>query len=178
MQNKTIIIVLSLIIILGLAGYFFFQKSSTSLNLQPQLPQPPQPPQQLQPTQPLEEPTIQLEPTTPTAPSVESETEKYVVIYTDTGYLPNTLKIEAGETVTFKNQSSQAMWPASDLHPTHRLYSGTSLAEHCPDTEGTAFDACTGIQPGSSWSFTFNKKGTWKYHDHLNPSFTGTIIVE
>jgi plastocyanin len=86
--------------------------------------------------------------------------------------------IKKGETVTFKNQSSNSMWPASAMHPTHRVYSGTSLDEHCPDTTGTAFDACKGFLPGQSWSFIFNKTGTWKYHDHLNPSATGTVVVE
>lgn len=169
MQNKTIIIAVGLIIILGLAGYFFFQKSKSDLTPEFQLPQPPQPPEETQ---------LLPETTTTTTSTVETESEEYVVIYTNSGYSPNTLKIEVGETVIFKNQSSQAMWPASDVHPTHRVYSGTSLEEHCPDTTGTAFDACTGIQPGNFWSFTFNKKGTWKYHDHLNPDATGTIVVE
>jgi plastocyanin len=101
-----------------------------------------------------------------------------VVTYTDAGYSPNALTIKKGETVTFKNQSSRAMWPASAVHPTHRVYSGTSLDEHCPDKTGTAFDACKGFKPGENWSFTFNKTGTWKYHDHLNPKDTGTIVVE
>jgi plastocyanin len=70
------------------------------------------------------------------------------------------------------------MWPASAFHPTHTVYSGTSLSEHCPDTAGTAFDACKGFLPGQSWSFKFTKAGTWKYHDHLNPGATGTIVVE
>jgi plastocyanin len=101
-----------------------------------------------------------------------------VVIYTDSGYAPSTLTIKKGETVTFKNQSSRSMWPASAMHPTHRVYSGTSLDEHCPDTTGTAFDACKGFLPGESWSFKFDKVGSWKYHDHLNPGATGTIVVE
>jgi plastocyanin len=101
-----------------------------------------------------------------------------VVTYTDAGYSPNALTIKKGETVTFKNQSSRSMWPASAIHPTHRVYSGTSLDEHCPDTAGTAFDACKGFLPSQSWSFTFNKTGTWKYHDHLNPGATGVVVVE
>ncbi len=180
MKNKTILIILGLIIVLGLAGYFFFQKSRSGSSSEFQLPQLPTLPEEFQPIQPTQqtpETATQPELTEPQIEQIQPQTQN-IVIYTDSGFSPNTLRIKLGETVTFKNQSSRAMWPASDHHPTHRLYSGTSLAEHCPDTEGTAFDACTGIQPGNSWSFTFNKKGTWPYHDHLNPSFTGTIIVE
>lgn len=193
MSNKSIIVVVIFILVLGVAGYFYFKKSAVEtslLNQEPQLPQSPQP--QSQESQPLPEATIQTTTevttqtitqtttenvTSGTQPESQSEVQN-VVIYTDSGYSPRTLKVKVGEIVTFKNQSSQAMWPASAMHPSHTVYSGTSLSEHCPDTTGTAFDACTGIQPGNSWSFTFNKKGNWKYHDHLNPSFTGTIIVE
>jgi plastocyanin len=101
-----------------------------------------------------------------------------VITYTDSGYSPSVLYVKVGDIVTFKNESSKSMWPASADHPSHRVYSGTSLSEHCPDPAGNAFDACTGFLPGSSWSFKFNKAGTWKYHDHLNPSATGTIVVE
>jgi len=70
------------------------------------------------------------------------------------------------------------MWPASAMHPTHTVYSGTSLVQHCPDEEKVAFDACQGIEPGDSWTFTFKKDGNWKYHDHIAPSFFGSITVE
>ncbi len=108
----------------------------------------------------------------------ENQVEENAVTYADSGFSPSTLTIKAGDTVVFKNESSSAFWPASAVHPIHRVYSGTSLDEHCPDTAGAAFDACTGIQPGNSWSFTFNKTGTWRYHNHLNASHIGTIVVE
>lgn len=104
--------------------------------------------------------------------------EKNVIIYTNADYSPNTITIKAGETVIWKNQSSRSMWPASAMHPTHRVYSGTSLDEHCPDITNSDFDACTGMLPGNSWSFKFDKIGSWKYHDHLNPYSTGTVAVE
>ena len=131
-------------------------------------------------------------PTTET-PSVSTQTEntnnntndtvvapvtQNIVTYTNTGYTPNTLTIKLGETVTWENNSSVNMWPASAMHPSHIVYSGTSISEHCPDTAGTSFDACKGITPGDSWSFIFNKKGSWKYHDHLTPKYFGTVVVE
>ena len=104
----------------------------------------------------------------------ETETslrERIVEIFSY-GFLPGTLRIKAGESVTFINKDSLEHWPASDIHPTHNLYpeSGGCI--------GSKFDACRGLKPGESWSFTFNKKGTWEYHDHLHSNLRGTIIVE
>ncbi len=108
-----------------------------------------------------------------------STTEKTVVVsMNENGFSPPSINIKQGETVVFKNNGIRDHWPASAIHPTHSVYSGTSLSEHCPDTTNIAFDACKGILPGNSWSFTFTKKGSWRYHDHLNPTFTGTINVE
>ena len=97
--------------------------------------------------------------------------EKNVVTYADTDYLPATLQVKKGETVTFKNQSPQSMWTASAVHPTHRGYPTTG------GCLGSTFDACKGVQSGDSWSFKFDIVGTWKYHNHLSPSNTGTIYV-
>lgn len=100
-----------------------------------------------------------------------------MVKLTDSGYSPSTLTITKGATVTFKNESAGSMWTASAMHPAHTEYSGTSLSEHCPGVANTSFDACRGYAPGESWSFTFQKVGTWGYHNHLNPSQWGKIIV-
>ena len=102
------------------------------------------------------------------SPSVEQN----VVVYTDAGYSPSTLRIKKGETVIFKNQSSRQMQPASAVHPIHRGYPTTG------GCIGSTFDACRQIQPGNSWSFKFDIAGSWKYHDHLSPGDTGTIVVE
>lgn len=104
--------------------------------------------------------------------------EGVVITYSDTGYSPNSVTVKVGDTVTFKNESSKNMWPASAMHPTHVVYSGTSLSEHCPDTANTAFDACKGYAPGTQWSFTFTKAGEWKFHDHLTATNFGTIVVQ
>jgi plastocyanin len=172
-MNKTIVaIVIIAVVIVG--GYFLIFRGAP----QP-TPSVSQPSNQQPITQsPASEPSVPERPSQQPPASQAPAVKEKVVTYTNSGYSPNTLTIKKGETVTFKNQSSRSMWPASAIHPTHRVYSGTSLDEHCPDTTGTAFDACKGYLPGESWSFTFNKAGTWKYHDHLNPGATGTIVVE
>ncbi|MBI2631291.1 hypothetical protein HYW73_03730 [Candidatus Nomurabacteria bacterium] len=103
---------------------------------------------------------------------VETESRNVIIIYTDLGYSSNTLNIKAGDTVTFENDSSLSMWPASAFHPTHAAYPTTG------GCLGSTFDACRGILPGESWSFKFDLAGAWKYHDHLKPSYFGTVVVE
>ena len=113
-----------------------------------------------------------------TVPETTVESSETVVIYGDTGFSPSSVEIRAGETVKFINQSAGKMWVASAMHPTHTAYSGSTLAQHCPDTDNNDFDQCTASDSGTSWSFTFTKTGTWKYHEHTNPSRFGTIIVK
>ncbi len=94
-----------------------------------------------------------------------------VITYTDSGFSPGTLTVKAGAKVTFENKSSEPFWPASNPHPVHTGYPTTG------GCTGSTFDACKGLQPGDSWSFTFNVVGQWGYHDHLNPGQRGTVIV-
>jgi plastocyanin len=86
-----------------------------------------------------------------------------VVKITDNGFDPQTLTINSGDTVKFENKSSDDAWPASNVHPTHLLYKG--------------FDAKKPLLPGDSYSFTFTKKGSWGYHNHLQPDVQGRIVV-
>ena len=148
-MNKSIITVI-VVAIIALGGYFLFGKNYQSTITQPSA------------QQPIAQPTVEQ---TPFA------TEQ-VVTFTDTGYSPNTLIIKNGETVVFKNQSSRTMWPASAMHPTHREYPTTG------GCLGSTFDACKGFLPNETWSFKFEKTGTWKFHDHLNLGDFGTIIVQ
>lgn len=115
--------------------------------------------------------------TTPT-PSPASETPKTTILYSDSGYSPSTVNIKKGDAVIFKNTAATMMWPASAMHPTHKLYPGTGIEKCGTSAQDTIFDACKGYASGGSWEFRFNESGTWKYHNHLQPSHFGTIIVE
>lgn len=96
------------------------------------------------------------------------------VTYGASGFSPQEVIVKKGGTVTWTNQSSSGMWVASAQHPTHTVYSGTTLQQHCPDTAHNAFDECAA---GSSYSFTFDKVGTWAYHNHANSSQFGRVVV-
>lgn len=80
------------------------------------------------------------------------------------GFSPSTVTVNHGTTVTFLNLGTKSIWPASNPHPVHTDYPG--------------FDPKHGVAPTESWNFTFNRVGTWGYHDHLSQFLTGTIIVK
>jgi plastocyanin len=95
-----------------------------------------------------------------------------IVNITKNGFEPKSVSLLKGEKVLWINLDQSAHWPAVDPHPAHTDY---------PEKGGcinSAFDACRPIQPGGKWEFVFNHAGTWKYHDHLNPSFSGEVIVK
>lgn len=113
-----------------------------------------------------------------TVPALEKSAEANMVKIAASGFEPKTLTVKAGATVTFVNEDSNKHWPASAMHPTHKVYPSSGI-EKCGTVEETnIFDACRGLAQGESFSFTFNEKGSWKYHDHLNVPSTGTIVVE
>ncbi len=99
------------------------------------------------------------------------------VVYTSSGFTPATVTIAKGGQVTFVNQSGNPMWVASDPHPTHTAYDGTSRTTHCAPgyTGATPFDQCANT---NSYSFTFEKTGTFGYHNHLGADDAATIIVQ
>lgn len=86
------------------------------------------------------------------------------VSYTDSGFVPETIEINQGDTVRFVNNSSVGMWVASDSHPAHDILS--------------TFDQFGIGESGESYDYTFNRVGSWDYHDHIDASKLGTVIVK
>lgn len=154
-----------------LAGIWVYSRGSADDNIVPmppvdiggEIPLPTTPEEGLEPSAAPED----------TPPAEEKpEAKEVTVTYSDEGYSPKSISINAGDRVTFKNESSQLMWTASAMHPTHAVY---------PTTGGctaSTFDECKGEPKGSSWTFTFDLIGAWKYHNHLAPTQFGEIIVK
>src|SRR3989338_7217691 len=103
-----------------------------------------------------------------------TEDSQFTVSYNGTDFSPLTTTISLGTTVTFTNESTSSMWVASDSHPSHTLYPGSSIANCGKQLETPIFDQC---QNGENFTFTFNEICTWKFHNHLNPKAGGTIVV-
>ncbi len=121
---------------------------------------------------------MKISPTETLPPTPQADNENMVEI-TSAGFEPKSITVKVGESATFTNKDTSPHWPASAVHPTHKVYPGSDIAKCQNEAEKTnIFDACKGLNEGESWTFTFNEKGTWKYHDHLSSGLTGTIVVE
>lgn len=100
-----------------------------------------------------------------TAPQAETKT----VTYTDNGFTPQRLEITKGSTVNFINQTQLPMWVASAPHPEHTDYAGLDAGVIAGDH----------IAPGNpSFSFKFDRPGTWSYHNHSAPEHQAIIVVK
>jgi len=86
-----------------------------------------------------------------------------VITLTPDGFSPATLTVKAGTKVRWVNKSGQLGQVDSDPHPVHTSFPPMN------------FD---GFSDGSSVELVFDKTGTYHYHNHLNPSQTGTVVVE
>ena len=158
--------IIAIVIILG-GGYWWWQGSGASLTSDDGTPIA---------TDVVEDAGTQQAP----APVVDNTADataapmSATITYSANGFSPQEVTIKKGGTVTWKNATGGKMWVASAQHPSHTAYSGTTRQEHCPDAAGTAFDQCVG---GGDYTFTFQKVGTWGYHDHLKASFYGKVTV-
>lgn len=85
------------------------------------------------------------------------------ITYGNSGFSPSTITVKAGSTITIKNNSSGDLQFDSDPHPVH--------------TDDPELNVGA-VAPGQSMTFTVSEKGTHGYHNHLNSSDTGTIVVE
>lgn len=100
------------------------------------------------------------------------------VSYANGQFFPKTVTVSVGDTVEFvAGEGVTRMWVGADEHPAHAGYDGTTRSEHCAAeyTGSASFDQC---KSSLTYSFTFTKAGTWDYHDHVNASAQGTVVVE
>lgn len=102
--------------------------------------------------------------TVPTAVSVPDDLPPATVRYTTSGFSPTIVTITKGSSVQFTNETNQQMWVASDPHPTHSAI--------------PSFDQQTGVGMGGTYIFKFNETGKWYFHNHLNSSRSGLVIVK
>lgn len=102
-----------------------------------------------------------LSPSTSSGSMMEKSGETHVTLSTS-GFTPETIMIKTGTKVVWTNKSGDQATVDSDFHPTHRSYPALNLGR---------------FNDGETLSLTFGKAGTYNYHDHLNPSWSGTVIV-
>jgi len=74
-------------------------------------------------------------------------------------FSPSQITVAKGGTVTWTNKDSVSHTVTDDLSNVGGPASGD-------------------IQPGKTYSFTFNKTGSFQYHCTIHPSMRGTIVVK
>ena len=79
--------------------------------------------------------------------------KEITVLIDEQSYDTKSFEIAQGDTVIFENVGEEPNWPASNIHPTHRMYPEAG-AEYCgTDEQLTSFDACASLMPVDSCRF-------------------------
>ncbi len=99
----------------------------------------------------------------PVTPSETRQPRLYTVSYKGGVFSPTNLRIRAGDTVRFRNDSLFSIHVITDPHPEHNGLVG--------------LDSVGDIPQGSYFAFTFAAKGIFGYHNEKNVNETGTIMV-
>ncbi len=89
--------------------------------------------------------------------SSEATTESADIIIENFAFTPETIIIQSGDTITWRNDDSVSHTVTSD--------------------EGSELDSGF-LSSGDTYVHTFNTPGTYTYHCTPHPSMTATIIVE
>jgi plastocyanin len=92
-----------------------------------------------------------------TQPAAGAPGATAAVVLQNFAFSPATLTVSAGTTVTWTNKDSA----------THTVTS----------TQGNVLNS-PNMPQGSTFSFTFNQKGTFDYHCSIHQSMTGQVIVQ
>ena len=92
-------------------------------------------------------------------PQESREPKFYTVTYKSGVFSPTNLRIHAGDTVRFKNDSFFGIRILTD------------------NNQLPGFDSVGDIPQGSYFSYTFAQKGIFGYHNQNEPDEQGTIIV-
>ena len=95
-----------------------------------------------------------------------------LVSYTDRGFEPENVVINAGESIRFTNNSSHELWVAAAPQTGQSPYPGMS------DCGGSSLDTCKVLEPRDFWEFTFTESGTWTFQNNLEKEETGSVRVQ
>lgn len=103
----------------------------------------------------------------------------HTIRMTGSGFEPARLEVMQDDLVQFVNEDTTPRWVASDEHPTHTQYPNSDVRT-CDTSkdDSPGFDSCRPLAQGSEYAFRFSHPGTWSFHDHIDPGFTGEIVVE
>lgn len=85
------------------------------------------------------------------------------ITLTTSGFAPQNITVKAGTEVVWTNNSGGTAAINSANHPTHLVYPPLNLGN---------------FANGETLSLVFDQPGTYKYHNHLDASQAGIVVVE
>lgn len=103
-----------------------------------------------------------ITPTETTNVPQNGENETSTVTLTEEGFEPKTLTVKTGTKVVWINKSGMTATVDSAVHSTHLVYPRLNLGD---------------FTSGESLELVFDEPGTYIYHNHLNASQNGIVIV-
>lgn len=143
-----LIIIAAVVIIVAIGGFFLVSGNKSS---------------QISDVQP----SVAVSPEESASPTLtetsDEKTSETQIELTEDGFNPAKVTIKVGDEVIWKNNSGGSATVSSDPHPAHTLYPIINLGP---------------FNDGDTHSVTFDKAGTYTYHNHLDASQKGTIVVE
>lgn len=150
MNNRLLLTGLGIlaILVLVVGAYFFFNSQQTPTGAS-----------DAEPTETITQESNELT----QEPTNAMTTEKVQVELTSSGFSPKTITVDKDTTVVWTNNSGKAATVDSAPHPVHSDYSKLNLGS---------------FNDGETLELIFNETGTFKYHNHLNPSQNGSVIVK
>lgn len=104
------------------------------------------------------QPTQSTQPATQVTQPITEATKSMTISIANFAFNPTPITVEKGTKVTWTNNDSAA----------HQIVS---------DPSGGDFKSNT-LQPGDSFSFTFDKSGIFAYHCSIHPSMKASVIVK
>lgn len=143
-----LIIVAAVVIIVAIGGFFLVSGNKSS---------------QISDVQP----SLAVSPEESASPTSSETSDKKTsetqIELNEDGFNPAKVTIKVGDKVIWKNNSGGAATVSSDPHPAHTLYPILNLGP---------------FNDGDTHSVAFDKAGTYTYHNHLDASQKGTVVVE
>lgn len=98
---------------------------------------------------------------------VTTQEVQTTITYSSAGFSPSTVTIKNGSKITWVNKSDKQVKIGANPHPIHTGNKEISGGEFTLD-----------LRPGEEKTIVVSKVGTFGYHNHLNVSEEGTIVVE
>lgn len=100
--------------------------------------------------------------TQPNLNAIREDDVAMVITYTGTGFEPNNASVEANNEIRIRNRSSRMLKFVSD--------------PYLDQSDNPEFNVGE-LKPGESRKFYVSQMGRWGYHNALDPSETGLLIV-